>query len=548
MTRAAIYARYSSDLQRDASIDDQVRLCRCRAEKDGLDVVEVFTDHAISGGHLGNRPGALSLMNRAREGAFEVVLAESLDRLSRDQEDIAAIFKRLTHVGVAIRTATEGEINELHIGLKGTMNALYLKDLADKTRRGQVGRVVAGKIPGGNSYGYRIIRELKSDGSVTTGEREIDEVEALIVRRIFEAHASGQTPRQIAADLNNEGVPGPRGGPWNASTINGSRQRRNGILNNELYLGRIVYNRQHFRKDPETGKRVSRPNPETEWLRTDVPHLRIIDDTTWERVQAIKSRYASQAGNKRQTKKRLLSGLVRCGGCGGAMTIVNRERYSCSARRERGTCGSPAGISAAALEERVLGGLRSILLGQEALIDEFAAAFRAELERLRKARGSREAELHRGLAKVERGIRRCLDFIVGGDGDPGSVAASLRDLEARKTTLQADLKLVNTTTQIDIHPNVAELYRRKVGEMQGLLADVSARAEAMDTIRGLIERIEVSPGEKRGQPNVVLVGAFASILNFACAQTTTAANGGSGDGGRVLLVAGVGFEPTTFRL
>ena len=265
-------------------------------------------------------------------------------------------------------------------------------------------------------------------------------------------------------------------------------------------------------------------------------------------MQAIKSRYTTQAGNKRQTKKRLLSGLVRCGGCGGAMTIVNRERYSCSARRERGTCGSPAGISAAALEERVLGGLRSILLGQEALIDEFAAAFRAELERLRKTRGGRVAELQRELGKVERGNRRCLDFIVEGDGDPGSVAASLRDLEARKTTLQADLKLVNTTTQIDIHPNVAELYRRKVGELQGLLADDLARAEAMDTIRGLNERIEVSPGEKRGQPNVVLVGAFASILNFACAQTTTAANGGSGDGGRVLLVAGVGFEPTTFRL
>lgn len=240
MTRAAIYARYSSDLQTEASIEDQVRLCRSRAEKDGFKVVQVFTDHAISGGHLSNRPGAVSLMNSARDGAFEVVLAESLDRLSRDQEDIASIFKRLSHVGVAIYTAAEGEINELHIGLKGTMNALFLKDLAAKTRRGQVGRVAAGKIPGGNSYGYRIVRELKSDGSVTTGEREIDEGEAGIVRRIFAAHASGQAPRKIAADLNNEGVPGSRGGPWNASTINGSRQRRKGILNNELYLGCIV--------------------------------------------------------------------------------------------------------------------------------------------------------------------------------------------------------------------------------------------------------------------------------------------------------------------
>jgi site-specific DNA recombinase len=368
------------------------------------------------------------------------------------------------------------------------------------------------------------------------------------VRRIFAAYASGQPPRRIAAELNRDGIPGPRGGPWNASTINGSRQRRNGILNNELYLGRIVYNRQHFVKDPETGKRLSRTNPEHEWLRSDVPHLRIIDDETWECVQAIKSRYASQAGNRRQKKKRLLSGLIRCGSCGGGMTIVNRERYSCSARRERGTCTSPAGIAATALEERVLDGLRSILVGNDALLDEFAKAFRAELDRLRKTRGSRGVELQRELAKVERGIRRCLDFIVGGEGDPGSVATRLKDLEAQKAVLDADLKQVAETNFVDIHPNVGELYRRKVGELQGLLAGEATRVEAMGRIRELIERIEIHPGAKRGQPEVILVGALASLLDFACAETTTAANGGSVDGGRVLMVAGVGFEPTTFRL
>ncbi len=87
---------------------------------------------------------------------------------------------------------------------------------------------------------------MLDDGSVTTGEREIDETQAKIVRRIFEQYANGMAPRQIATRLNGEGVAGPRGGPWNASTINGSRQRRNGILNNELYLGRITYNRQRF--------------------------------------------------------------------------------------------------------------------------------------------------------------------------------------------------------------------------------------------------------------------------------------------------------------
>ena len=236
MKRAVIYARYSSDLQSEASIDDQVRLCRERAEREGMSVQQIFADYAISGGSLNNRPDMLSLLDAVQQGGIDVVIAEALDRVSRDQEDTAAIFKRLQHAEVCLLTLAEGEINELHVGLKGTMNALFLKDLAAKTRRGQRGRVEAGKIPGGNSYGYKIVRRLLEDGSVSTGEREIDGKQAEIVRRIFAEYAAGISPRRIARGLNAEGITAPRGGLWNASTINGSRQRRNGILNNEPCL------------------------------------------------------------------------------------------------------------------------------------------------------------------------------------------------------------------------------------------------------------------------------------------------------------------------
>ena len=151
--RAVIYARYSSDMQSATSVDDQVRECRKRAEADGHAVVNIFSDHAISGSTLGNRPGMLSLMDAAKDGGVNLVYAEALDRLSRDQEDIAGIYKRLNHAGVSINTLSEGLINELHIGLKGTMNALFLKDLALKTKRGLEGRVRKGKSAGGNAYG-----------------------------------------------------------------------------------------------------------------------------------------------------------------------------------------------------------------------------------------------------------------------------------------------------------------------------------------------------------------------------------------------------------
>jgi hypothetical protein len=142
------------------------------------------------------------------------------------------------------------------------MSALFLKDLAQKTRRGQIGRVRAGRIPGGKSYGYDVIKDGED-----RGRRSINPVEADIVRRIFREYATGKGPLAIVRDLNREGVPGPTGRHWNASALLGSPKRRNGILNNELYIGQIVYNRQRFLKDPATGRRISRENPEKEWHR-----------------------------------------------------------------------------------------------------------------------------------------------------------------------------------------------------------------------------------------------------------------------------------------
>jgi DNA invertase Pin-like site-specific DNA recombinase len=155
--RVSIYARYSSDKQREASIEDQVRLCEERAAREGWRVVKHYTDHAISGASL-IRPGIQALMQDAQGGKFDVVLTESLDRISRDQEDIAGVYKRLRFAGVKIHTLSEGEIAELHIGFTGTMSALYLKSLGEKTWRGQSGRVRAGKSGGGNCYGYDVVR------------------------------------------------------------------------------------------------------------------------------------------------------------------------------------------------------------------------------------------------------------------------------------------------------------------------------------------------------------------------------------------------------
>jgi len=289
MTKAAIYARYSSDRQRDASIEDQVRLCEERAAREGWQVVQHYADHGVSGASL-MRPGVQALMRDAMDRRFDVVLAESLDRLSRDQEDIAGIHKRLRFAGVKIITLSEGEIAELHIGFKGTMGALYLKDLADKTRRGMRGRVEAGKSGGGNSYGYDVVVRVGANGEPERGDRRINEAEAAIVREIFAAYAAGKSPRAIALALNKRNIPGPSGKAWGPSTINGNWRRGTGILNNELYVGRLIWNRLAYVKNPETGNRVSRLNPEAEWIIKDVAELRIVDQSLWDQVKASAGR------------------------------------------------------------------------------------------------------------------------------------------------------------------------------------------------------------------------------------------------------------------
>lgn len=176
--KVVLYARYSDDKQRSASIEDQFRICREQAQREGWKVVGTYKDAAISGASMILRPGIQSLLQDARAGRFDMVLAEALDRISRDQADVATLFKHLKFAGVPIYTMSEGQVTELHVGLKGTMNALFLKDLAAKTHRGLRGRVENGRSGGGLCYGYDVVRQFNAAGEADRGERTINEVEA----------------------------------------------------------------------------------------------------------------------------------------------------------------------------------------------------------------------------------------------------------------------------------------------------------------------------------------------------------------------------------
>jgi site-specific DNA recombinase len=346
--RVACYARYSSETQSQASIADQLRLCRLHTERQGWQIVKEYSDPAISGASL-LRPGVQALMADAGRRRFDVILTESLDRLSRDQEDVAGLYKRMGFAGVKIITLSEGEISELHIGLKGTMGALYLKDLADKTRRGLRGRVEDGKSGGGLCYGYDVLRMVSESGEPIRGDRAINPAEAEGVRRIFREYAEGKSSRAIAWGLNEDGIPGPFGRAWGPSTIHGNPKRGNGVLNNELYIGRLVWNRQRYIRDPESGRRVSRPNPANEWVIHEVPELRIINDELWQRVKnrqrvlafAPKDKTRPNPMLDRRRPKHLLAGLAKCGVCGGGYTLILRASARLCHGAEQGHLRQP---------------------------------------------------------------------------------------------------------------------------------------------------------------------------------------------------------------
>ena len=524
MIRVALYARYSSDNQRDASIEDQLRLCRLYAEKQGWHIFKSYSDRAVSGASL-IRPGIQALHADALHGNFDMVLAEALDRISRDQEDVAGLYKRLTFAGIKIVTLSEGEITHLHVGLKGTMNALFLKDLADKTRRGLRGRVEQGKAGGGLCYGYRVLTKVDSRGEPVHGERAIEPTEAAAVQRIFQEFAAGKSPRAIAIDLNREGIPGPGGRSWSQGTIRGHACRGNGVINNELYIGRLVWNRQRFLKDPNTGKRVSRPNPAAEWIRTDVPGLRIIDDALWQSAKdrqaelailfepTLKGVRAARAARINQARRQafLLSGLLTCGCCRGKFGIVVNDRYGCINHFRRGSCDNGRTIRRDAIEARALTGLTDKLVSPEA-VSEAVRAYHEQKNRLNHERRAQAGAERQALGKIERAIKGIMAAIEDGLYRP-SMKARMSELEQQKADLEARLREAPADIP-DVNPNVAEVYRRNVIGLATALKDPDSGRKAAAMIRSLIGEVVMTPGAKRGEIKAILRGELLAILNI----------------------------------
>jgi site-specific DNA recombinase len=406
--RFGIYARFSSDLQRNTSITDQFRTCREYGEARGWTPVEkhIVADEALSAATLAGREALNRLLAAAKSNPrpFDCILIEDTSRLARNIEDAlrtTAIFK---FHGVSVIFVTQGIDSQSSnsrqlLTLHGMMDEQFLVSLADKVHRGQEGRALQGLNVGGRCYGYRNVpiedsmRMGKYGRPAVIGVRmEIDPIESKVVLRIFQMSADGYSLAQIAKTLNAEGVPSPRlskGRKFQAWATSSIRE----MLYNERYRGVQVWNRTKKQRNPETGRKVSRPRPESEWQRTEVAEWRIVPEDLWQRVHAGLSHRKSRFGaknftgvSKSSTSKYLFSGLMVCGVCGANLVIVSGDgmraakKYGCPNHRYRGICSNKLMIRQDVLEPQLIRHLEEKLLTpQKAGV--VAARFEKELEK-----------------------------------------------------------------------------------------------------------------------------------------------------------------------
>ena len=439
--RCACYARFSSDRQSPTSISDQIRKCREYADRQGWTVLEehIYTDEAASGLAL-ERSGLKKLLLAATSAGhpLDCILIDDSSRLTRKLADALNLYERLTFAGIRVVAVSQGVDTdnpqaELLIGVHGLIDAVYWRELAQKTHRGMQGRALEGLATGGRCFGYRTVKS--EDGSARL---HVEPEEAATILRIYEMNTGGLSLKRIAWQLNSEGVrsPQPQKGRVSRSWCTSSIRT---ILTNERYLGKLVWNKKRKIRVPGTNRRVYRPRPESEWVTVEAPHLRIVSDELWtsvrRRFKLVREMWGRKNGKPglasgQQRQVYLFSGLLRCGECGGSITLVSGRRrngaetYGCSMHQQRGNavCTNDLLIRRDDLEERLLRQLREAVLREE-FIDYAVERLRQELERRHEELNSELALLRDKKLQHETEIARLVQAIAIGKGSPSLTAA-----------------------------------------------------------------------------------------------------------------------------
>ena len=480
------------------------------SENLGGTVVAEYTDAAISGSTISTRPGIQNLLLDCRSkaftsNAFTAVCTEALDRISRDLGDTATIRKELEFNRVALITVSEGPVGPIVAAFRGTMNEMFLSDLALKTRRGQIALIHQGRLVA-RTYGYRVANRIEGS-MIIRGLREIDPETSSIVRRIYRRYLEGQSARAIARMLNEDGIPSPRAGKsWTHRNMVGAHTHF-GILTNPVYKGDVHYGVIETAIDPATAKRVYRARPKETWEVKHVPHLQIIDTPTWDAVQErVHSRSMPRrhlAGAPSLARGAMpLTPLLRCSRCKGPVRTIAPNRWACQTVRTGGKC-SASTFMLRNVDQLCARKLTSWILRRK----QWRQILQEAQNRIVEARAQLEAELsdrslleHRLIKAVETGTDTpaMRDRIM-------ELAQEIRQLQTELASYAAGSLLWSEAD--DIRPILLDHAKRLQSAINSDEPEI--RIPATAELAQVLDHIDMSAGPSAGkarlriQPNVI---------------------------------------------
>ena len=516
--RTVIYARFSSDNQNPRSTADQIAICRERAAREGWTIVAAFEDAAISGaaGIAANqRPGLNAMLALVEAGGIDQVLAESTDRISRHVADAHIVRERIEFAGARLFTLFDGNVTPIVGLVKGFMDAQFRTDLAQRVKRGQRSGVASGRVSGGLAYGYRRANRLDERGELIRGLREVDEDQAAIVRRVFAEFVGGFSANKIARRLNAERVPAPKSELWSSRVLQGTPANLMGILRNPVYVGRILYGRTRVVVNPVTRQRLMKANTTDPRTEGEAPHLRIIDDATWDRAQELLALAVGKRPELMRRPKHLLSGLGVCGQCGATWVRASGEFWGCSRFRRGGACTNNRLINTHKFERAVLGELKAGLLAPD-VVQAYVREYHSDFARKAADLGRDRARLERRLADATRRYDRLVAAIAAGGAEFAEIRAQLAHTRDERDEAQRALASMDAVPQVlALHPRLEEEYRRQIDALDEALAAPEAELEAVPRLRAMIARIVLTPGPKKRGVEVQVVRQMDEILAIA---------------------------------
>jgi site-specific DNA recombinase len=514
--KAGLYARYSTDEQDKASIEDQLRVCRLHVQKLGGTVEREYTDEGISGSSFGNRPGVQQLLADAFSGVIDTIVVMDLLRFARS-EGLPPLIQRLKFRDVQVIGVQDGfhssaRTARMQAGLAAIMGAEFIESVRLRVHSALEMRAIQQRPTGGKAYGF-------------AKDQQPIEAEAAIVKEVFARYAGGETMKAIVCDLNARGVPSP-GATWNRTI-----RRKDGrwlvsglhaLLHNELYIGRVIWNRREFRKDPDTGKRTCRERPKSQWIVHELPERALVDRDTWGRCQA---RLGAKGGGQKGPVRYLLSGLLVCGVCGSKMNIYGGKdrRYVCGTFHGGGhnACQNKISVPRRLAEELILAPVIHDLESPE-LIDSAVTIMR-ELDRQQNVTIATVPE----VARIEDEIVNLRRLVREGVLTAQRAAPAIEAAERERDGLQASMKRRAMKDKALTTETLRQAYTEQVKLLRETLKGDQI-LEARESLRVLVGEIRLVPEDGH------LVAHFRrGVLEHLGTGT-----------GVATLVAGVGFVST----